>query len=176
MKIIDFNRIKEEKLKGMVWAMPTDTIPGLSCLALDQDAIKRMDHIKQRPPEKSYIIMIGSVAQLELFNIVPNQRQQKLLNRVWPGPVSIVIPGLGEEFSHLDGIVEGLAFRLPDNPLLQEFCNIHGPVVTTSANISGQETLRSMDDIMDQFSNIIDFIIIDTLPVGEPSTLIKILR
>lgn len=176
METIDFAKLMKQDVTGAVWAMPTDTIPGLSCLAQDPDAVNRIDHIKQRTPDKSYIVLIGSIDQLSLFGVTPSDKHRKCLNRFWPGPVSIVIPGIGQEFSHLDGVVEGLAFRLPDNPLLQKLCEIQGPIISTSANLTGQPALKSLDEIEQQFSDQLDYLVDETWPIGEPSTLIKILR
>lgn len=176
MRTVSFEQIKDQDLRGQVWAMPTDTIPGLSCLALDQDAISRMDVVKNRTPDKSYIVLIGSLEQLDLFGIQPLEKHKRCLNRFWPGPVSVVIPGVGQQFSHLDGVVEGLAFRLPDDEQIRNLCLEIGPLVSTSANLSGEPPIMNISEIARCFDGMIDFVVNEYKEIGEPSTLIKILR
>lgn len=176
MKKVNFIDLSEQNLNGKVWAMPTDTIPGLSCLALDRKAVARMDTIKKRVPGKSYIIMIGSIDQLGEFGIEPSEKHRDFLGTVWPGPVSVVVPKIGQEFCHLDGTIEGLAFRLPDNEVLRELCLKQGPLISTSANISGQSSMTDMDDIVKVFRSQIEYVVYEDWPLGSPSTLIKILR
>lgn len=169
--------IQTDIAQESVWAMPSDTIYGLSCLAFDQQAIAKLDVIKNRPKDKSYIVLIGEVVQLELFGIELQPPTVRFLETVWPGPVSVVLPGVDSSFSYLGKSNDGIAFRLPDDKQLRDLCKKHGPVVTTSANRSGSPSFLTAVEIEREFKDEIDFVCTqkDYVP-GSPSNVIKLLR
>ncbi len=91
----------EQLRAGGVVVLPTDTLYGIVACALNEVAVQRVYDIKGRAPEKPCIILIADIADLSLFGITVDQLTSQLLSRLWPGPISIVLPCDKPEFTYL---------------------------------------------------------------------------
>ncbi len=149
-----------------VFVCPTDTIYGLSARASDKEAVERIKNLKGREDTR-FIILLAEVTDLQKFGIELNSRQEELLARVWPGPVTVA-------FDSLTG--SGQAFRVPDYPELQEFIKDIGPIVSTSVNKHGEPPASSVGEARVIFGSEVDEYIDAGNLDGDPSTIIKILR
>ncbi len=145
---------------GAVVLLPTDTIYGLHALAADQNARMRVEEIKGREAGKRFITIAANIDQLEELNAeVPGD-----LLKIWPAPLTAVLRCGGAT----------LAARVPDLPWLRDLLERTGPLISTSANRSGEpaistpndlgpEVLRGVDGIVDagpregKASAIVDF-------------------
>ena len=151
-----------EMLKqGKIGVLPTDTIYGIVASALNEEAIARVYEVKGRATTKKTIILISSLDDLRAFGVILTEGQQKNLNRFWPGPVSIIVPG-------------DIAFRIPDDPSLIAFLKESGPVIAPSANPEGLPPAETIEEAKKYFGNMVDFYIDGGKRVGEPSTLIRL--
>ena len=147
-----------------IFLCPTDTIYGLSARASDKEAIERIRQLKEREDPR-FIILLANQEQLIEFGIELNPRQQELLARLWPGPVTVVF-----------GDGERQAFRLPDYPQLREFIKSVGPIISTSANKYGEQLAKTVQEAREIFGDsLVEYIDGGEL-AGEPSTIIRILR
>jgi L-threonylcarbamoyladenylate synthase len=124
--------------RGHIGVMPTDTIYGVVCSALQKDTVERVYTLKGRPAHKAFIILIGNIDQLHVFNIVISKKQKELLDTLWPGPNSVIFPCSNPNFEFLHRGNNTLAIRLPATPWLQNLISETGPIIATSANASGQ--------------------------------------
>ena len=145
-----------------VWVMPTDTIIGIHARAFDKEAIGRILKIKKRDKYKSFIILVPSINSLKKFDIKINKRLREFLQKVWPGPVTV---GIGD-----------LGFRIPDNKELLDFLEKTGPIVSTSANLSGKEPARSVKEAKKLFGDKVDEYIEGKAKSKSPSLVVKVLR
>ena len=154
---------------GRLVAFPTETVYGLGADATNPSAIARLNQVKGRPPEKPYSLHLHSPEQVRaLVSTVP-AAAAKLMERFWPGPLTIVLPSK-------EGATVG--FRLPDHPIAQAFLAACGvPVAAPSANRSGappptdaQEVLTALDGELDA--------LIDGGPtrLGRESSVVEVTR
>jgi L-threonylcarbamoyladenylate synthase len=164
---------------GAVFACPTDTVYGLSCLARDSAAVLRVKEIKGKTKDMPLIVLIGSLDQLDMF-VSPQSTSRvhaegRLLDNVWPGPVSVVFLETLPMWSTIspDGT---LAIRMPHHPELRAFIERVGPIISTSANKTGAQPAVCAHDVLQIFPTELDFIIDGGECNNPPSTLIKILR
>ncbi|MDQ3004447.1 MAG: L-threonylcarbamoyladenylate synthase [Chloroflexota bacterium] len=168
---------------GGLVAFPTDTVYGLGALAFDGVAVESIYLAKNRPVEKAIPVLIWDVSDLEKISDDIPKRTRALASRFWPGPLTVLVPKkqtLPESVSATSTV----AVRVPDHPVARELLRLTGPIAVTSANISGQESPSTAQDVMSQLNGRIDLIIDGgTTPGGIPSTLvdcssdeIKILR
>ncbi len=123
--------------EGAVGVIPTDTIYGICASALNQRSVVRMYGLKKRNPVKPVIILIASFMDLEKFGIIFNDWRKEILNQVWPGPVSVILPCVGKKFAYLHRGTETLAFRLPKKKELLKILSVSGPLAAPSANWEG---------------------------------------
>ena len=157
MKETDIIKILKNDGVGVI---PTDTLYGLVGSAFSKKAIKRIYKIKNRDKNKKLIVLISSLKDLEKFKIKINKEEAKILEKFWPGKVSIVI--------------KNIAFRLPNKKVLIDLIKNVGPLVAPSANIEGEKPPENIKEARRYFGNNVDFYLAGGTLKSEPSTLLKI--
>ncbi len=145
-----------------IWIMPTDTIVGIHARAFDKEAIDRIYKLKGRKKSKKMITLFSSFAQLKKFGISLTKRQREFLQKIWPGPVSVII--------------ENQAFRMPDDAELLKLISRIGPIVSTSANLSGNKHAKSTEEAKKIFGDKVDLYINGKSKSKEPSIAIEVKR
>lgn len=128
---------------GGIGVLATDTIYGLVCSALDKKAIARLYKVRKRNPDKACIILISSIKDLAKFGVKPDKETLKILNKYWPGKVSIV--------------VNNIAFRLPNNKKLIAILKKAGPLIAPSANPEGLPPAKTIAEAKAYFGDQVDF-------------------
>ena len=159
---------------GEIGVLPTDTIYGLVGSALNSEVVERIYLVRERKPDKPFIILISDQKDLEDFGIRLNDEDLNLLNKFWPGPVSIILPCADDQFEYLYRGTKTLAFRLPENDELRRFLAVSGPLVAPSANPEGQIPAKNISEAREYFGDKVDFYFDAGELVAEPSALIKI--
>lgn len=133
-----------------VIAYATEAVFGLGCDPDSEPAVQRLLAIKQRPVEKGLILIAADLAQLQDY-IDLSQLSAEQLARVqasWPGPFTWVMPARSTTPAWLTGRFDTLAVRVTAHPQVQALCRAFGkPLVSTSANLTGEEPARSTADI-----------------------------
>jgi len=139
--------------KGGVVIYPTDTLYGLGANALDEDAILKIYKIKKRDRNKPLSIIAKDLKMAKKIACV-DSRVEKILNKIWPGPITVrlrkkdIVPYI------LAGNGETIAVRIPDNEFISTLMNkIDFPITATSANISGEKNLLKTIEIISEFKS-----------------------
>lgn len=158
-------KLNEHLLSGGVIAFPTDTVWGFGALPTRAGA-DAIFELKQRPKEKHLIIMSDCLEHIKQYMQDYPAKAFELAQKYWPGALTIGVPVAGTDSMVFGGV------RVPNYKPFMELCSVIDGhcLATTSANISGQPTLQSADEIRKTFPNII---VIDnaTAPMGgAPST------
>lgn len=163
-------------LAGNLAVLPTDTIYGLVGKATTREAIEKLDHAKQRPPTSPYIILIGSLTDLEIFDIILTEDTKRILDKIWPGRVSVVLPTPSENFSYLKHGHQNLAFRYPADQNLTGLIKNTGPLAAPSANPHGKPPATTIEEAQAYFGSKVDvYVRAHTEPLaGQPSTLLDL--
>ncbi len=182
-KIIKINpeNFKKEELKDAITALknngviaiPTETVYGLAAYAFSKKAIKKIYEVKQRPKEKPLIVLIGNMNQLkQIVREIPNW-VKKSLSKLWPGPVTIILPKKEEVPREVTAGLSKVAVRMPNHPIPLLLANEVGPIVAPSANISGEPPTSKPEKVIEDFYGKID-VIVDAgeTPYKKPSTII----
>ena len=157
---------------GLV-AFPTDTVYGVGCQAFSADAIKSIYQAKQRPIEKAIPILIGSSDDLEKVTSQIPPLASRLAARFWPGPLTLVLPKHPDlPMIISDGPTVGV--RVPDHPIARRLLQAAGPLAVTSANLSGKESPRTAQQVLEQLSGRIHLVLDGGgTPGGVPSTVVN---
>jgi L-threonylcarbamoyladenylate synthase len=175
-----FNEVSEEvidKLKiGGIGVSSTDTIYGVIGSALSEETVERIYEIKEREKDKPFIILISSPEDLKTFGIPLTDKLEEFLNKVWPGPVSVILPCENENFRYLHRGNNSLAFRLPEPDWLKELIEKTGPLVAPSANKEGKPPAETIEEAKKYFSEEVDFYLDKGLVSSKPSILIEVKR
>ena len=161
--------------KGKTIAFKTDTIFGFSCLASNKTACQNLLKIKGRE-NKPLIILLGKNMNLDNFVLNIPEKAKKIIGAFWPGPLTIIFD---LKYPFCDEITCGkktIALRVPNHELTQNLIEKVGePIVSTSANLSGQKSLNSVDEIFKIFNKKIPYILndFDNNSSQESSTIIS---
>jgi L-threonylcarbamoyladenylate synthase len=133
---------------GGVIAYPTEAVWGLGCDPFDPEAVRRLLRIKQRDESKGLILIAASVAQVAPLidtDALPPERMRTIL-ATWPGPQTWLLPCTPGVPAWLRGAHATLALRVTAHPVVVALCEAFGgPLVSTSANLAGQEPARAAE-------------------------------
>lgn len=161
--------------KGGVIVYPTETAYGLGVDFFNEQAVAKIYAIKQREVGKALPVIVASLVAAEELVIFDDQTRQ-LVAQYWPGPLTVVLPSkLAGQKKHFS---DTLGLRISSNSFCQKLTELFAnPIVSTSANISGQGAIYSVEQIKEQFSKLEFqpdlFINVGNLPVTPASTIIK---
>jgi L-threonylcarbamoyladenylate synthase len=159
MKYVHHVRQARELLnKGGILAYPTEAVYGLGCCPFQEQAVKKILAMKQRPESKGLIVLIADWSQLAPWIGAVSQPQMTRVQSTWPGPVTWVFPKAASVPIWLSGEHDGIAIRMSAHPLVRELC-AEGPVVSTSANKNGWKPAMDAASLCEQFSHGIDGIL-----------------
>ena len=162
------------KRSGVV-VLPTDTLYGIIGSALSKKAVERIYDIKGRDDNKPFIVLVNSIKQIESFGIKISTKQAKILEKFWPGKVSVIFPCLVKKWEYLHRGEKSIAFRMvcSRNKNLFKLINKIGPVVAPSANKQGQKPAENIREAKGYFNKEVDLYIDVREKKSLPSTLVK---
>ncbi len=163
--------------EGGVILYPTDTVWGLGCDARNSRAVRRIFEIKRRSEAKALITLVDSLAALErVVDEVPEVAAQ--LAELSDSPVTIIYDrgrGVAPELLAADG---SIGVRLTREPFSAALCrSLRGPLVSTSANVSGEPTPMDFSSIPSEILEAVDYVCTsrrNEAPATKSSSVIKI--
>ena len=167
---LQLNEIAKVLREGRVALLPTDTIYGLHALAMDEAAVARVAEIKGRADTKPFVVLGASLAQLEEIGIDIRPEVRNALQELWPAPLTAILP-LSHPIPASRGMVS-LAVRVPALDWLRELVARSGPLLSTSANRSGEPAVDSPGKLARELQKQLDGILDGGPSNGEPSTLV----
>jgi L-threonylcarbamoyladenylate synthase len=167
-------QISDILINDGVGVLPTDTLYGLVGRALSEKAVRRICRLKSRDDGKPFIILISSLGNLDLFNIKVSDGVKIMLEKCWPGKISVVLPCDNEKLSYLHMGAKSLAFRIPGKENLINLLKKTGPLVAPSANRSGGNSALTIEEAKKYFGEKVDFYVDEGRLESLPSTLIRI--
>ncbi len=176
MNALEIENTIEHLKKGNTILYPTDTTFGLGCDATNSDAVKKIYQIKNRSDSKSLIILVESEKRLQQLVSVPEVAWD--LIDVSEKPITIIYDQPKNLPMELIAKDNTIAIRLTKD----EFCKkliskLNAPLVSTSANISGETTPKNFNEISQKIKTEVDYIVPSCetfIPKYEASTIIKL--
>lgn len=160
--------------KGGIVVMPTDTIYGVLGSALNRQTVERIYKIRKRNPKKPFIVLIPSIQDLKKFGVRLDKKSHKILQKFWPGKISVVLKSKSRKMSYLHRGTNSLAFRIPKNGLLLNLIKKTGPLVAPSANPEGSYPAKNILEAKNYFGDSVDFYVGGRAGNKKPSTLISL--
>jgi L-threonylcarbamoyladenylate synthase len=163
------------RVGGLV-VYPTETFYGLGVDALNQKAIKKIFAIKRRSFSQPLLILIPDQDYLPRYvNEVP-EVARRLMERFWPGPLTLIFFASPRLPSILLGEANKIAIRVSSHPIAQALTKgLNSPITSTSANVSGAQSPFTPEEVSFQLGDKIDLLIDGGRTPGEkPSTIIDV--
>jgi L-threonylcarbamoyladenylate synthase len=161
---------------GDVIAYPTEAVYGLGCDPMNAEAVYRLLAMKRREVDKGLILVAADIEQLLPYLQPLSVTELETLRQSWPGPVTWIIPCLPSVPVWLRGAHDSLAVRVSAHPLVQQLCSAWGgPIVSTSANVSGRPPARSALDVRRIFGTQVDCLLHAQTGGADRPTQIRVL-
>lgn len=168
----NFDRILTAIKSGDVLVMPTDTIYGLVSSAERPEAVERIYSLKKRPLHQACIVLIADWSHLSRLGVNKAVIDEIKQMEVWPDPISIVLP-VSEGYQHVHRGGQSIAFRWPEPEWLQVLVKQTGPIIATSANLSGHPFAEDIDQASSYFAGGVDLYVDAGIQYAQPSKLLK---
>ena len=160
---------------GGVIAYPTETVYGLGCDATRAESVKRIFDLKGRDSAAPVSVLIPSVESLSEFVEEVPPVAKKLIEKFWPGPLTLVFKA--KPIFPAELLAEGntIALRVSSHPVgLQLSQGLGLPLTTTSANKSGHPPARSSDEVQEIFEDLDGMVDGGILPPAQGSTIVDV--
>ncbi|ARN74051.1 Sua5/YciO/YrdC/YwlC family protein [Oceanicoccus sagamiensis] len=157
---------------GGVIAYPTETVWGFGCDPDNANAVKRLLALKQRPVEKGLILLAASPLQFAPYLEGLDDSLISKFSQPAPSPITWLVPDNGRAKACVKGDFDSVALRVSTSKLVVDLCHlVGGPIVSTSANATGQPTCEGAEQIRRYFGDAgPDFILPGELnPNTKPS-------
>jgi L-threonylcarbamoyladenylate synthase len=157
---------------GGLVAFPTDTVYGVGTMVNNPAGISRLYEAKARDANKAIAVLLGSVDQLEQLTPRLPDPAKRLAAAFWPGALTLVVPkrpGLPENLSPLPTV----GVRMPDHTFTRALLQASGPLATSSANLSGEASALTAEQVMEQLDGRIELVLDGgKVPGGVASTVV----
>lgn len=144
--------------KGGIILYPTDTIWGIGCDATNEEAVKRVYELKHREDSKAMLILLDDVGKLASYVEVPDVAYDLL--EVSDKPMTIIYPNAKNLATNLIAQDRTIGIRITSEAFTKALLRLfRRPIVSTSANISGEPSPRCFAEIRDAVKNAVDYVV-----------------
>ncbi len=156
---------------------PTDTVWGIGCDALDGAAVEKVFSLKQRPKEKSLIVLLADARDILKYIAAPYPDIIDMVES-FDRPTTVIYEGALEFPDNVTNEDGSIAIRVTNDPFCKALIKrLQKPLVSTSANVSGSPTAAIFTEVSDVIKNGVDYIVKyrqDDHSIAAPSRLVKI--
>ncbi len=163
---------------GKLVAFPTETVYGLGADGLNSFAVAKIFDAKNRPSFNPLILHISEKNELQKLTSVTNKKIEKLIDKFWPGPLTLVLPKKDIVPDIVSAGNPTVAVRMPDHPVASKLIELsQTPIAAPSANLFGQLSPTTAEHVVKQLGNKVDLILDGgKCKVGVESTIIGFLE
>lgn len=172
---MDVEKIVKEIKKGNLVIIPTDTVYGISVDMNNEKAIEKVFEAKKRDKNKPLILLVGNLEMLKKYVKKISPLEEKIIKKYMPGRLTMLFLK-NEEVSDL--VTAGSFFvgiRIPDDLNLIKIINkVGNPIISTSANISGENTVTNVKNIDKKLLKYVSYVEDAGIIESFPSTVIKV--
>ena len=172
---MDIERLVDLINNGNIAVVPTDTVYGIIGDATNIDVIHKVYEVKKRDYSKPLILMVSSIDMLEKYVLEVNNIEKKLIDRYWPGKLTILF----KKNNNVDDLItsgsELVGIRYPDNKELNELMDkLNKPLISTSCNISSKEVITSIDMLEEDISKHVSYVYDGGILSDTSSTIVRV--
>lgn len=173
----DLLRAVDVMQHGGIILYPTDTVWGIGCDATNEDAVKKIFQLKQRADSKSMLVLLDGAGKLQGYVDDIPQTAWELLEYATE-PLTIIYPKAKNVAPQLIAEDGSLGIRITNEIFSKTLCErLHKPIVSTSANISGEKAPQCFSQISEEIKNGVDYIVNyrrNDETKAQPSHIIKV--
>lgn len=161
---------------GELVAFPTDTVYGVGAVVWNGAAVAKLYEAKLRPADKAIPVLLADPEDLAQVARDLPPAAARLAAAFWPGALTMIVPAVGRVPVEVTAGGPTIAVRIPDHALARELIRAAGaPLATTSANLSGQPSAVTAQDVAAQLGGRIPMILDGgPCPGGQASTIVDL--
>ena len=173
MNINENERLVATLCAGGVAIIPSDTIYGIVGRADLHDTVVRIRDIKKREMDQAFVVLCADIDQVKKLAHI-NDKVSGIVTRYWPGPNTVILQPK-KALPEIQGLLEGIGFRIPDKKDLRSLLRQTGPLVAPSANPKGQRPASTIQEAQEYFGDAVD-VYVDGGAIQDikPSRIIKL--
>ncbi|MGL1889544.1 MAG: L-threonylcarbamoyladenylate synthase [Reichenbachiella sp.] len=170
----DISKAAQLLREGKLVAIPTDTVYGLAGNAYDLNALAAIYAVKGRPSDKALVAQTDTIDKIIPFVKSFPEQAKKLANHYWPGALTLILEANEKISKEMIAGGTTIGVRICDHPLtLQLLATLDFPVALPSANLSGQPSATTAEEVNSQLGDQISYILDgDKSQLGFESTII----
>lgn len=174
----ELNKVVQILSDGGIAIFPTETVYGIGANAYNEESVRRIYEVKNRPGEKPLSIMVSGIDEIGKYAIIENDVERKIINSFMPGAITIILKKKQGLFDYISSGKDTIGIRIPDNKIILEILNkLKLPIVAPSANISGMPSGVSLEDIKKDFDGKVNVCINGgKAKLGESSTIVQVIN
>ena len=162
---------------GGIVVFPTETVYGIGANGLDENAVKKLYNIKQRPLNKPISLLVSNMDMVNQVAKDITELEYRLMEEFFPGPFTIILKKKEIVPDIVTANQDTVGIRMPAGEIarkLVEYANV--PIATPSANISGKPSGTNFESVMRDFEGKVDFFIDGgKSELGISSTIVKVI-
>ena len=168
------DKIEETLSSGGAVVLPTETVYGLFCKALDEQGVNHVYDLKDRPRDKALNLNVSSLEDIYQFSKHQPQYLERLYRSFLPGPLTIILQANEQVPTWVNSGMKTIGFRVPSHPKTLDLIRKFGPLIGPSANLSGKSSGVNFQQIMIEFSHEVLGIEDDAFLTGQDSTILDL--
>ncbi|MDP1680365.1 MAG: Sua5/YciO/YrdC/YwlC family protein [Burkholderiales bacterium] len=153
MHLINHTVLRAHLKRGGVIAYPTESCYGLGCDPRHRAAVQKILCLKHRPWTKGLILVAANLQQITRFILPVSAAERATLDQYWPGPYTFLLPASKRAPKLLIGKHHSLAVRISAHPEVTWLTRALGPLVSTSANVSGAKPIKTYAEAQRAFGH-----------------------
>ncbi len=163
--------------KGGIVLFPTETVYGIGTNGLDENAVEKIYKIKKRNRKNPISLLVSSMKMIETIAQDISPIEYKLIENFFPGPFTIILKRRNIVPNIVTADSDSVGIRMPSSIIAHKLVELSGvPIAAPSANISGKLSGTNLMDILDEFSDSIDYAIDGgKCQIGMESTVVKVI-
>ena len=160
--------------EGKIVITPTDTIYGIMGDSTNEEVIKKIYKIKNRPLNKPLILLMDSYKMIKKYTKNISDKEEKLIKEFMPGLVTVILEKNDKVNNLITSNTNYVGIRIPNNKELLEIINkLDKPVISTSANISEEISITNIEQLDKEIKDNVDYIYDAGEILNQSSTIVK---
>ncbi len=172
---MNIKKIVEELKKNNLVITPTDTVYGIMADATNIKSIEKVYRCKQRSEKKPLLLLVDSFEMLKDYTKDLSPLEEEIIQKYLPGKLTILLHKNDKVNDKITAGTDLVGIRIPNNKdIIQIIKELGNPVVSTSANVSGQETITNPKQISEELLKYISYVEDAGTINNKPSSIIRI--
>ena len=164
--------------KGKIVVFPTETVYGIGTNGLNQEAVKKLYQVKQRPLNKPITLLVSNMEMVNLVAKDISEIEYKIMEKFFPGPLTIILKKKDVVPDIVTAGGQTVGIRMPRGEVARKLVELAGaPIAAPSANITGEPSGTNLKEIEKHFKEKVDFYIDGgESELGLASTIVQVVN